>query len=95
MTYDQFIKELSQLDAEWGLDKQGRLRCAHGDCPITAVARAHNILCQPEDYATAAHKIELNLLIASQIVNDADDFKWSDVFSGGKRNDLLKACGLA
>lgn len=90
MTYKQFLTELRDLDATWSI-RHGNLRCERGDCPITAVTRAHDRIYPTSYYREASTFLQLDARHVQAIVDAADDSLTSHPRI---RNDLLAACGL-
>ena len=74
MTYDQFLTELNELNVPWHVadyDREhgeGELRCERGDCPITAVARAHGYNYSTNAWDFASRDLGLEDTIAGDIV---------------------------
>lgn len=91
MTYAEFMTELARVDATWHVCSDGTLRCDRGDCPITAVARAHDIDYEPHQWYEASEALELEPTYDVDVVNAADN---GMQFDDEIRTDLLKACKL-
>ena len=93
MTVDEFFEKLEGLGLEWRLEDGIQLRCANGDCPITAFrpdgpARANG-------YEKVGSVLGLSERVRENIANAADlalpDCSHTEA---RYRKRLLKACGL-
>jgi hypothetical protein len=110
MTQDQFFKHLKKLSKnKWRLsakDMSMTIRCARGDCPMAAVAKAlGKKSVKTEEWADLGEKLGLPRAVASRIVDAADNtmaeindgWAWDDrtrknIINLRKR--LLRAVGL-
>jgi hypothetical protein len=91
MTVNQFCDELSKI-GRWKITESGAIRRKwSGACPLVAVARAHGQRVSLLDFRTAATRLGLSSVNASDIANAADDIH----FVANKiRAKLLTACRL-
>jgi len=76
MTYEEFIDEVKALNLKWKCfdSNQKQLRCENRDCPITALVRAKNLVCFPENisYKNNGKLLNLSDLDTKRIMFEAD-----------------------
>lgn len=73
MTRDEFVAAVAALGLRWRETALGKTRCARGDCPIVALARARGApYARNWDYGPAGQFLGLSFGDAHAIADAAD-----------------------